>query len=86
MRETEKGGCMDKDEEQGRSHLFLLRLWSEDGSAEQSEWSARLQHVFSGETHTFRACPQLVSVLLGLSGVHAARVPEEVEPDNTSCS
>jgi hypothetical protein len=77
---------MDKGEEQGRSHLFLLRLWPEDGGAAHSEWSARLQHVFSGETHTFRACPQLVDVLLGLSGAHAARLPEEVESDNTGCS
>jgi hypothetical protein len=59
---------MDKDEEQARSHLFLLRLWPDEEGTLQGEWSARLQHVFSGETHTFQACPQLVNVLLELSG------------------
>jgi hypothetical protein len=48
------------------SHLFLLRLWSEDESNLQGEWSARIQHIFSGETHTFQACPQIVAILLKL--------------------
>jgi hypothetical protein len=77
---------MDKGEEQGRSHLFLLRLWPDDEENKQGEWSARLQHVFSGETHTFQACPQLVDVLLGLSGGQAAGQQEGGEPNNTSCS
>jgi hypothetical protein len=59
---------MEVSEKNGSSHLFLLRLWADDEDERQGEWSARLQHVFSGETHTFRACPQLVDMLLDLSG------------------
>ncbi|MGA7731975.1 MAG: hypothetical protein WCD37_11985 [Chloroflexia bacterium] len=59
---------MEVNKEQSRSHLYLLRLWSEDENNLQGEWSARIQHVFSGETHTFQACPQIVDVLLKLSG------------------
>ena len=59
---------MEVSKEHGRSHLYLLRLWSENESNLQGEWSARIQHVFSGETHTFQACPQIVDVLLKLSG------------------
>jgi len=61
------------------SHLFLLRLWAEDENNRQGEWSARLQHVFSGETHTFRACPQLVDILLDLSGGHATAQQEDAK-------
>ena len=59
---------MESSKEHNRSHLFLLRLWSEDESNLHGEWSARIQHIFSGETHTFQACPQVVDVLLKLSG------------------
>ena len=76
---------MDNGEEQGRSHLFLLRLWPDGEGGENGEWSARLQHVFSGETHTFRACPRLVDVLLELSGGREPRQQEASPPDNTMC-
>jgi hypothetical protein len=58
---------MEVNKEYSRSHLYLLRLWSEDESNLQGAWSARIQHVFSGETHTFQACPQIVDVLLKLA-------------------
>ena len=74
---------MDKGDEQGRSQLFLLRLWPDDEGGPDGEWRARLQHVFSGETHTFRACPRLVDVLLGLSGGRAPGQNEGIEPDST---
>jgi hypothetical protein len=72
---------MDLSNERGRSssHLFLLRLWAEDESNAQDMWSARLQHIFTGETHTFRACPQLVDVLLELSGSPPATRQKDVE-------
>ena len=59
---------MEMSKEQNRSHLFLLRLWSEDDPDLPGEWSARIQHIFTGESHTFQACPQVVDVLLKLSG------------------
>ena len=57
---------MEINKEHSRSHLYLLRLWSEEESNLQGEWSARIQHVFSGETHIFQACPEMVDVLLKL--------------------
>ena len=61
------------------SHLYLLRLWSEDESNLQGEWSARIQHVFSGETHTLQVCPQIVDVLLKLSGCEERGQAKEVQ-------
>ena len=66
--EQYKDDRMNMSKEESKSHLFLLRVWTEDETDLPGEWSARLQHVFSGESHTFRACPQLVDVLLRLSG------------------
>jgi hypothetical protein len=62
---------MEVNKKQSRSHLYLLRLWREDETdlpGEWSRWNARIQHVFSGETQTLQACPQIVEVLLKLSG------------------
>jgi hypothetical protein len=46
------------------SHLFLVRLWVEDESSDQPAWCGKVQHVTSGEAHTFRDWPALVSLLL----------------------
>jgi hypothetical protein len=70
---------MDISKESARSHLFLLRLWTEYESNRQGEWRARVQHVFSGETHTFSACPQLVDVLLELLRGYDTEQQEKVE-------
>jgi hypothetical protein len=69
---------MEVSKEHSRSYLYLLRLWSEDESDLQGEWSARIQHVFSGETHTFQVCPQVVDVLLKLSCGEGRGDTEEV--------
>jgi hypothetical protein len=69
---------MNISKEEDRSQLFLLRVWAEDETGSYGEWSARLQHVFSGESHTFRACPQLVEVLLRLSDAEGQDPQEEV--------
>jgi hypothetical protein len=68
---------MEASKERSRSYLYLLRLWSEDESNLQGEWRARIQHIFSGETHTFQACPQIVDVLLKLSGGEESGQAEE---------
>ena len=68
---------MEATKDPTRSYLYLLRLWTEDESNLQGEWSARIQHIFSGETHTFQACPQIVDVLLKLSGSHEPGQAEE---------
>ena len=57
---------MDRGKQTTHSHLLLLRMWADDTTETQGEWKARLQHVFTGEARTFRACPQLVDLLLEL--------------------
>jgi hypothetical protein len=46
------------------SHLFLVRLWAEDAGGGDPAWCGKVQHVTSGEAHTFRDWPALVSLLL----------------------
>ncbi len=47
------------------SHLFLLRLWGE-GARDGEGWQGRLQHVVSGEAHSFNDWPTLVTLLLAM--------------------
>ena len=46
------------------SHLFLIRVWPDKGKDGEVEWNGKLQHVVSGEVHTFQGCPHLIEVLL----------------------
>jgi hypothetical protein len=39
---------------QGRSHLFTVRLWRESLGNGESEVRGRVQHVLSGERRSFR--------------------------------
>ncbi len=41
---------------QRSSHLFLVRVWTGEGGDDQGqgEWYGKVQHVLSGETHTFK--------------------------------
>jgi hypothetical protein len=59
---------MDGGKQHTQSHLLLLRVWADDRSSPQAqgEWKGRLQHVLSGEARTFRACPQLIDLVLEL--------------------
>ena len=36
------------------SHLFTVRVWREELSADRIEWRGKVQHVLSGETRYFR--------------------------------
>jgi hypothetical protein len=59
------------------SHLFLVRLWSEEmeklgelgevGDQKGWEWRGRVQHVLSGEAHTFHDWPTLIRLLLEMA-------------------
>ncbi len=44
--------------ERGRSQLFLLRVWLDDGPGE-NDWHGRVQHPVTGEAHAFRTCAEL---------------------------
>ncbi|MFL5731688.1 MAG: Kelch repeat-containing protein [Chloroflexia bacterium] len=46
------------------SHLFLLRLWPDDGPAgEGTQWSGKVQHMITGQIETFLGWPALVETL-----------------------
>ncbi len=62
------------------SHLFLVRFWSGGAQELTNEQEpkegkdahghkgriGRVQHVVSGEAHTFQGCPELIEVLLAM--------------------
>ena len=65
---------METFEPSPRSHLFTVRVWSEELGAGQTEWRGRVQHVTSGEVHYFRDWITLVALLMAmLPGVDANR-------------
>ena len=57
------------------SHLFMVRLWSEEAveagvtreSKHQQSWRGRVQHVLSGEARTFHDWTTLIELLLEMS-------------------
>jgi hypothetical protein len=55
---TAPGGSATKS-----SYLFLVRLWAEEDTAGGTEWCGKVQHVTSGEAHTFRDWAALVALL-----------------------
>jgi hypothetical protein len=44
----------ETDQAAQKSHLFTLRLWSEDLGSGQTDWRGKIQHVNSGEARYFR--------------------------------
>jgi hypothetical protein len=49
-----------------RSHLFLVRLWPAGADSAGQEWYGRVQHVVSGEAHTFEDWATLIEWLRGM--------------------
>jgi hypothetical protein len=50
-----------------RSQLFLVRLWVGDvGDDSKAEWSGRVQHVLSGQAHSFHDWLGLIDLLLAM--------------------
>ena len=49
-----------------RSHLFLVRLWPDGADSAGHEWYGRVQHVVSGEAHTFEDWATLIEWLRGM--------------------
>ncbi len=51
------------------SHLFLLRLWIEvdEEGRDKEQWCGRVQHILSGEAHTFRDWLALADLLTGMA-------------------
>lgn len=57
---------MSSSGDMGHSQFFLVRLWSDRGGDGKVEWHGRLQHVLTGEAHSFSSCPELLEVLLAM--------------------
>jgi hypothetical protein len=49
--------------QRGESTLFLVRIWAVELSDGSSGWSGKVQHVVSGEAHTFRNQAELLNWL-----------------------
>ena len=73
---TDRTSGVGKGQRPAASHLFLVRLWEEsgepgDGTLEGSqvadptdrEWKGKVQHVVTGESHTFQDLPSLLDYL-----------------------
>ncbi len=74
-------------QDRDRSQLFLVRLWAGQGSEESShsaspspnaeiEWHGRVQHIVSGEAHSFHDWPALVDLLLTMLPSVGGEQPE----------
>ena len=46
------------------SHLFTVRVWSEQVDADRTEWHGQVCNVGTGETRYFRKWTALVRVIL----------------------
>jgi len=82
------------------SHLFLVRFWREEAQEvqDQREWRGRVQHVLSGEAHSFGNLSMLLDVLIAvlpapspdvedLHGHDGVRAPPESEANiDLECS
>jgi hypothetical protein len=68
-----------------QSHLFLVRFWSEEvGEAgERKELCGRVQHVLSGEAHTFHDWQVLIDLLQEMAETEQieAEILENETPD-----
>ena len=48
------------------SQFFLVRLWSDSAGDGKVEWHGRLQHVLSGEAHSFGNLAMLLDLLIAV--------------------
>ena len=53
------------------SHLFLVRLWPDGTESTGHAWYGRVQHVVSGEAHTFEDWAALIESLRGMLTVRS---------------
>ena len=59
---------MNRFVEHNHSHLYTLRLWTEDTEQGQVEWRGKVQHVPGGESRYFRDWPTLIAFLTAQPG------------------
>ena len=46
------------------SHLFLVRLWTENNNQGDAVWCGKVQHVTRGKANRFRDWPTLIDLLV----------------------
>jgi len=63
------------------SHLFLIRYWSEE-VGNQKELRGRVQHVLSGEAHTFHDWHMLIDLLQEMA--EAEQIEAEIPENETN--
>lgn len=63
-----------------RTHLFTLRVWSEEVGEQQREWRGRVQHLPGGEVRYVRGLSALVATLSELLSAQEPLVPDQ-KPD-----
>lgn len=63
------------------SQFFLVRLWSDPAGEGKAEWHGRLQHVLSGEAHSFGNLAMLLDVLIAVLPAASPDVEELHEHD-----
>ena len=66
---------MEENESRERSHLFMVRVWSEDLGQGQTEWRGKIQHIGNGEVRYFRDWTTLTTFLPEM--LHAAAEHDE---------
>jgi hypothetical protein len=54
------------------SHLYTVRLWKSRRTKGAEEWCGRVQHVISGEAHSFQGWLQLLNHLEEMSAMPGA--------------
>jgi hypothetical protein len=66
-----------KPEPPRHTHLFTLRVWSEEVGAQQREWRGRIQHISSGEVRYVRGLSALAATLSELLSAQEPLVPDQ---------
>jgi hypothetical protein len=51
---------------QNHSHLFLVRLWTQEESEGHVKWQVKVQHLKSGQARFLQSVPDLVDVLTAM--------------------
>jgi hypothetical protein len=57
---------MESQNPSNPSHLFLVRLWSEEINEGDTVWCGKVQHVTRGRANQFRGLPTLVNILVAM--------------------
>jgi hypothetical protein len=60
-------------------HIFLLRLWPVEGTAESSQWRGKVQNIVRGEAANFTDLSALAECLLAMLPAPTANPDPQVK-------